>query len=254
MLLTNDNMLAAVEAKGAIPFFLHTLVTTATAATVASGYVGFKHYTDEFIMPSSLPAGVPGYFLGQCEVSSNINQATPMACLQYNLATLTGASTFASGVTMPIKAILGQSIQTNAMLCVVRITTTFTGSVSPVIVITYTNQDGTSGRTATLTLPSNPTINSCYLIAPHLQSGDTAIRSVQAITRSTGTVGALVISGLLPMHIQPSTINAPGAVEPLGRFAPRFLAEANETIAFYSNQNANATSVMVNGFLIPEVN
>lgn len=253
MLLTNDNMLNTIETKGAIPIHLNTLVASVTAGTVQSGYTGFKHYTDEFIMPSSLPASVLGYFFGSLDVSANINQATTHACLQYDLATLTGAASFAAGVTMPVKRILGQSIQTAAMLAVLRITTAFTGGTTPTIVITYTNQDGVTGRTATLILPANPTANAAFLIAPHLQSGDTGILSVQNITRSLGTVGVCVVSGLLPMHIQPSAISAPNPVEPLTQMLPRFLAEANEVIAFYANQAANATQVQISGLLIPEV-
>lgn len=254
MIITTENLLAAVDSKKAIPFFLFTLVTTATAATVTSGYVGLKHYSDEVLMPSSLPSGVLGYSLASAEVSANINQATTIAALRYDLATLTGASTYAQGVTMPSKLINGASVQTAAMLCMLMVSVTFTGSTTPTITITYTNQDGVTGRTATLILPSNPTINSSFLIGPHLQSGDTGILSVQNITRSVGTVGEIKVVGLLPMYVQPSSIAAPSAAEPLNKFGPRFLAEANDVICFFANQTGNNTSVICSGFLVPEVN
>lgn len=67
-----------------------------------------------------------------------------------------------------------------------------TGSTtSATVTASYTNQAGTSGRTATLVggTPASVPANRCYQLA--MQDGDTGVQSVQSVTlgTSTGTAG-----------------------------------------------------------------
>lgn len=66
------------------------------------------------------------------------------------------------------------------------------GAGTPTITISYTNQAGTSGRTATniLATVASPAIGATYFIG--LQAGDTGVRSVQSLTLSaTWTSGTI---------------------------------------------------------------
>lgn len=67
-----------------------------------------------------------------------------------------------------------------------------TGAGTPTITISYTNQDGTAGRTATniIATVASSAIGAVYFIG--LQAGDTGVRSVQSLTLSaTWTSGTI---------------------------------------------------------------
>ncbi len=78
------------------------------------------------------------------------------------------------------------------------------GNTSATATISYTNQAGTSGRTATVTIAStNVAARQCYLV--QLQAGDTGVRSVESIqlSGSTGTVGSYGLTLVRPLSILP---------------------------------------------------
>lgn len=67
---------------------------------------------------------------------------------------------------------------------------TDTGATAITATVSYTNQDGTSGRTSqSISLSATRRASMCYQILP--QAGDLAIKSVQSVTlsASTGTAG-----------------------------------------------------------------
>lgn len=63
--------------------------------------------------------------------------------------------------------------------------TAFTGN--PTFTITYTNQDGTAGRTATLAPGLAPTIGRRLLIP--LQAGDTGVQTITNVAATVATIG-----------------------------------------------------------------
>jgi len=73
---------------------------------------------------------------------------------------------------------------------------TLLGATARTLTITYTNSDGTPGRTATVNLPASARPTSAYRVP--LQSGDTGVESIQSaiLSGSTGTAGnfGLVLS------------------------------------------------------------
>ena len=66
---------------------------------------------------------------------------------------------------------------------------TATGNTAANATISYTNQSGVAGRTATVAMPGNPVVGQLTLVT--LQTGDTGVQSVQSLTlsASTGTAG-----------------------------------------------------------------
>jgi len=91
-----------------------------------------------------------------------------------------------------------------------------TGAGTPTITISYTNQAGTAGRTATnvLATVASSAIGATYFIG--LQAGDTGVRSVQSLTLSatwtSGTVNLVAYRPLayleLPVAATPNSIDA----------------------------------------------
>lgn len=79
------------------------------------------------------------------------------------------------------------------------------GAASPTITISYTNQAGTAGRTATNINPTqnSPAIGATYLIG--LQAGDTGVRSVQTLTLSaswlSGTMNLVAYRQLASLEV-----------------------------------------------------
>lgn len=74
------------------------------------------------------------------------------------------------------------------------------GNTSSTATITYTNQAGTGGRTATVAITSaNVAARMAYLV--QLQAGDTGVRSVESVqlSASTGTVGSYGLTMVRPL-------------------------------------------------------
>lgn len=68
--------------------------------------------------------------------------------------------------------------------------TAFTGNLN--LTVTYTNQDGTTGRTTGAFSPGiAPTIGRMFLLP--LQSGDTGVQKIESVTSTTATVGTFNI-------------------------------------------------------------
>lgn len=74
----------------------------------------------------------------------------------------------------------------------VEIVTAFTGTAT--FTIRYTNQNGTSSRTATLSSVSAPGVGRCFMIP--LQSGDTGVVSINSVTCTGATAGTFNVTVL----------------------------------------------------------
>ena len=73
--------------------------------------------------------------------------------------------------------------------------TAFTGN--PTVTITYTNQDGVTGRTATLSPGLAPTVG--RLIPVPLQAGDTGVQKVDNVVATAATAGTFNLLVLRPV-------------------------------------------------------
>ena len=73
--------------------------------------------------------------------------------------------------------------------------TAFTGN--PTFTITYTNQSGVTGRTATLVMSSAPTLGRMLQIP--LQAGDAGIQAVTKVVATVATVGTFNVLVLRPL-------------------------------------------------------
>jgi hypothetical protein len=76
----------------------------------------------------------------------------------------------------------------------VEVTTLIGGTANDVITITYTNQDGTTGRTATVTIPKNSVVG--IRLQCTLQSGDYGVIDVTNVTHTQTQAGAFEVQGV----------------------------------------------------------
>ncbi len=90
-----------------------------------------------------------------------------------------------------------------------------TGSGTPTITVSYTNQDGTSGRTGTGIYTATASSVAGTFIPISLQAGDTGVRSVQSLTLSaswiSGTINLVAYRPLVALEISGSLV--PNAVD-----------------------------------------
>lgn len=98
-----------------------------------------------------------------------------------------------------------------------------TGAGTPTITISYTNQAGTAGRTATniIATVASSAIGATYLIG--LQAGDTGVRSVQSLTLSatwtSGTINLVAYRPIADLELPGGFV--PNAVDLLTAGMPR---------------------------------
>jgi hypothetical protein len=207
-----DDMMAQQSSYGIMPvshYAAHS--TTTTAATTTSGYQTLQRFPQTFTVPS-LGSGVTNAYMGMYR---NINGGAgtgliTMACLEVTLGTLTvSGNSYSDGSAMPSRTpylYTGGSSQTLASMIPVAYISTTLSATTPVLTFNYTNEAGTTGRSSTVTLPTNAALNSAFLLQPYLQSGDSAIRDLSAsspngLSISTGTSGVIKVVGLIPLAV-----------------------------------------------------
>lgn len=242
---TLSNLIKNNEAYGAWAEMLYGRMTAATtAATVNSGGNSMQRYPNTFTVPS-VGAGVNGYVLTAARMVSEDISTQYILGLEYNLGDLTiSGNSFSDGVAMPTKRVFGEDIATATIDPFIVITTTLVAT-NPVVTVTYTNQNGNTGNTAALTIPTNAAVNSAFAIQPHM-AADLGIKDVTNISTSAGTGGALSVRGLLRLATCQSMVTA-GLVHPvpvMGNLSPKFLCEPGETLAIY-RQFATTTNELV---------
>ena len=243
-----DHMLASASTNGLLVRLLTGSVTlTTTSATTTSGYATWQRIPTSFTMPAVGPGLTGAYFPTIIMVNEDVN--TMMLCgLEYTLGTITangGTGTFSAGSTMPTKTIAGTSVQTASMRHFVYISTTLS-AVAPVLTITYTDQNGNTGVTMTITIPSGSVVNSMFDLTSSLASGDTGIRAVTDMSWTLNpAAGVARVIGVLTMAIGDNTIGGAGAtMKPLSSPLPLFLVEENDVIGMYKC-GTNGTTTML---------
>lgn len=243
--------IAADVDYGAIRQFVEGRQTgSVTAATSTSGGVTTGRF-GAYTIPS-VGTGVSGYVLSCLSYATEDTGLGLICGLEYLLGTLTvSGNSFASGVSMPTKTVSGTSITTAASVIIIEVTTSLV-STTPTLTITYTNQAGTGSRTATMVLPTDSSIKSGFMMAPHLQSGDTGVRAITGMSISTGTAGVINAYGVLPTALASATGHALVTDDITAMTKPVYLAEAGESFGFWRIGSNSSSAMMIALTLIPE--
>lgn len=243
-ILSVNSLLANENTYGNIRQAIQLVTAASTASNTNAGQTTFQKM-GQYTIPTL--SGATYYYLTSYKdfVTAAVGS---IPAQEVTMGTLTvSGNSFASGSAMPTRTIQGgSSTALSSTYPAIVITATLTAT-TPVITVTYTNQAGTGSRTATITLPSNSIINSVFLIEPHLQSGDTGIKSVQNISTSAGSAGTLAVVGLLPLTAHPGNTNAaPQFNGPLQNAVPMYPLQASDVIGFYRGINATSNTAQMN--------
>jgi hypothetical protein len=249
-----DNMLAAADTYGILSRFIIDRIQSATGvATVNCGGISAQRYPAPFTVPT-LGTGVTGAYATYCRMHNEDTSTLMMMALDIEMGTLTvNTNAFVAGSDMPTdRPVFGEN-QTMATMVPMLVVTSNLTATTPTITITYTNQDGVTGQTATLILPTNPVLNSAFMITPHLASGDTGIRAITNMSKSAGTGGILKIFGLVPLAMgNGSTAAAVMTPDILPSPILMPMLKGGDKIAFYRFGSSTTNQLGAAFTLIPE--
>lgn len=243
-----DQMIANAENYGMFRRFVAQFDTGGvTSANSTSGFVIGRRWPSTVIIPT-ITSPCTGVYFSYMKAHGNHTGFNNMivGVLEYDLGSINmSTGTFSDGVAMPTKNIMGSSIQSATQLLVLEVSAAVTAT-TPLITITYTDQDGNTGNTATLTLPTNPALNSVFLCNPYLASGDSGVQDITNITKSAGTAGTIHAYGLLILNVM-KTGSVAGAQGLDQLTLPRvpWIATQGETVAIYEFGGNNAVNSML---------
>lgn len=160
---------------------------------------------------------------------------------------LSVTSTSSQGITSPTWPARDRDGTTNGagLLCGIEWSAAG-GSGVPVVTLGYTNQNGTSGRTATITAVTTPLVGTFERFG--LQAGDTGIRSIQSYqanaTRTSGTFH-LVVYRVLAVITLPLA-NVAGVIDAITGGFPRLY---DNTVPFLIQIPSATTATTISGAL-----
>lgn len=242
-----NNVISQSTGKGSWPVFWWGVTPgSTTTATANSGSVTTQRYPNPILLPT-LGTGVTGAYLSYCRSMSLTSNTTVLVGIEYLLGTLTvSGNSYSHGVSMPTKSIKGASTLTAASEVFAVVTTTLSAT-TPVLTFNYTDQDGNTGASGSIALPSNAANGSAFRLSPHLANGDTGIRALSAsspngLSISTGTSGVIKLYGVLPLWIGTSnTAYSTGTLDPLTVSSIPYLIESGDAVAVYRYGNTLQT-------------
>lgn len=229
-----DNQIESSSTNGQSPRLLCMTIAATTAANTTSGYTSWQRFFTPYTVPA-FGGSVTGALYTSIRAITDDAGSGILVGLEYLLGTLTvSGNSFADGVEMPTKTITGASVAT-ATETVFAVATVAMTATTPVLTITYKDQNDNTGQTATLTLPTNVAKDSAFLITPHLAAGDTGVKDVSNISISTGSAGTIKVYGLLVLAEIPASAIGPAAAAapPMILPKPKYIADAGDIIAFY---------------------
>jgi len=196
-----DAALVANETYGSVNRLHYTRNTLGSmAALTTCGSVTGLRVPNAYTVPS-IGSGVSGAMPSNLGSVNEDGTTITLTLLEYNLGSINLATgTFTAGVSMPTKVYNNASVTTAASFVFIHSDNNATAT-TPTIGGTYVNQDGTGSRTFSLVLPTNPVATAVFFMQPHLNNGDTGIRSISAMTKSAGSFGIISVRGGLLLNV-----------------------------------------------------
>ncbi len=182
------------QAAGAFfsSFYLAGLPGAAAAPSPGINGSTLTSYTGQIPFPAT---GVGNTYLASMDVTGTANVGGVLLCdrLWHNSGTVVTTTT-AQAISIGILPARDQNGTTNGagiQLAVEVTTATTNGAPVTNMTASYTNQSGTSGRTATVTsFPANAVAGT--FVPFNLAAGDTGMRSIQSITLGTSLVSGAI--------------------------------------------------------------
>jgi hypothetical protein len=154
--------------------------------------------TDKGCIPVNNPA-VGANYLTEIQMAAGVNHSHLFFDVLWVNSGIVVTTTTAQSITSPTLPARDSNGTTNGEGCMIAMLTTTANTNAATIAnstVSYTNSDGTAGRTATLTaiagsqIPVSPAIGT--IVWFNLAAGDKGVRSIQSITLGTSLVAGAV--------------------------------------------------------------
>jgi hypothetical protein len=181
---------------------------------------------DTGCIPIKNPA-VGANYLTALEMAASVNhthQFFDVLWVNSGLVVTTTTAQTVNSATLPARDINGTTNGEGCMIAMLFVAAATNAAAIANATVSYTNSDGTAGRTATLSaiagsqIPATPVIGT--LVWFNLAAGDKGVRSIQSVTLGTslvtGTVSMMITRDLatmgtpIPNVSTPKVISAPG--------------------------------------------
>ena len=210
--------------------------------------------TDNGCFPISNPVTGANY-LTELNLSSSVNHTHVLFDVLWVNLGIAVTTTTAQSITTPTLPARDINGTTNGEGCMIAMLTTTANTNAAVITnttVSYTNSDGVSGRTATLSaivgsqIPATPVIGT--LIWFNLQAGDKGVRSIQSITLGTslggGAVSLMITRDVATIGTTIPNVNAQKIIGTPG------IKLYNGTCLLHCNQASSITATFYAGELV----
>lgn len=243
----------AIEADGLYGSFYRTVYTEIPNETTGpSGVIGtipIQRYPTTIPIPT-VGSNVSGFIATNCSI---LNNGVSVLAIEYLLGTYDYENGFTAGVSMPTKVVKGSNVVTASGLTMVVAETDLSSSGTQTIDIEYTDQNGSTGETASMAYPSLTKTNTAYMLQKVLTNGHKGIRAITDISLSTtGTpTGILKIYGLLPIWCS-YTFGGTWDMSFLQTLLIPWEIESGDNLAAYNFFSAQENGAVINVGLTPE--
>lgn len=249
----NSSIDKAIDADATYGSFYRIIQVSSLGGTIATSdtnYITANRCPQTITIPP-VSSTLSGYIATNCHAVLGAPGVVVLA-LEYLLGTFDMTGTFTPGVSMPIKPIKGTNVQTASGLTLF-VADNNLSSAAGVFTITYTDQEGITNKTATLTLPASVNAGTGYTFQATMQTLSKGVRAITNITTAAvGASGTVKIYGLLPIHVAMETTNVTDSSF-FKNLAVPYLCEPNEQIGVYQFVTNSQYEIVVMLGLTPEV-
>lgn len=192
-----------------------------------------------YTVPSNYDLSISQFLLLSAQVADDARAVARVSLATY----VSNTSTFTDGSSYTAPSFASQMFL---------LVTTLVGNVAnDVVTITYTNQDGTTGRTATVTVLKNAPVGTRMAIT--LQGSDYGVRDITNITHTQPTqAGAWTIEGTIALAVVSAGTANVAAIQVFGLNAVSVPAGTTIITQYESSVNtAKSRRISLTGSLIP---
>lgn len=229
--------LAARTTVAGIPFSMFDVVGQPGAGTLAGTN------TANGVVPTDATAGYPllnssgasNLYLSRIDYSNSVASRL----LLYDRLFVAGAYSFNANTALTAQPSYSGRVpggDYKGLEIWIEAVTAFTGNLS--IAVTYTNQDGTTGRTTgTIATGVAPTVGRCIQL--QLQAGDTGVQKIESVVATVSTVGTFNVMVLRPLWAGRLAIGNDGYLDDIFKTG---MPQIFDTSALYMMVAADSTS------------
>lgn len=226
------------------PFYRDGMPGAATAPTPGQAGAALTSYPGQLPVPA--PVSGKNIYLARFQAMASIAGCLILCDRLWHNSGLSVTSTgtqTVNSVAWPARDANGTSDGEQVLIAVE--VTSATGNGSPSFTMSYTNSQGTTGRTGTSITPGFNSAPAGTFIPMGLAAGDTGVRSVQTFTLSaswsSGAISLVAYRELARLEL--TAANVPNAIDALTSGMPRLFDDSVPFLVFISSVPGSGANI-----------